>query len=87
MRSVCTFIYVTTVPFSSAFSISLSLSLSRVEPCKKIAPAFQRLSEKFTNAVFIMLDVEICRVRTDCSAEDVLTGNVSCGMMECVCPE
>ena len=48
----------------STFSMYMCVNLlhSRCGPCKKIAPAFEKLSVKYSSAVFIKLDVDICRV-------------------------
>ena len=35
----------------------------RSGPCKQMAPMFYEISMKYLPAVFIKLDVEICRVR------------------------
>lgn len=39
-----------------------SVLLTRCGPCKKIAPKFASLSEKYSDVVFVKVDVDICRV-------------------------
>jgi thiol-disulfide isomerase/thioredoxin len=36
------------------------LELSRYESCKKITPLFEKLPEKYPDAVFLKVDVDIC---------------------------
>ena len=52
--------------------VCVDLLHSRCGPCKKIAPAFEKLSVKYSSAIFIKLDVDICRVRVVLKTIDII---------------
>ena len=70
---VCTVICVTTLCILTPHSHGYC----RSGPCKQMAPKFYELSMKYLSAVFIKLDVEICRVRETVFRTLVLSHQIS----------
>lgn len=53
----------------------LSHCLLRCQPCVRIAPAFNMLSNKYPQVVFLEVDVHVCQVSVICRVHNVVSNH------------